>query len=175
MKPSISWIRRSQRLIRMVCELHRMGYQRLRIMPYEYPIAWRLLIGPKGVFRRDNGALIADSFNEGNTITYSSASENEYFGWTDAKKDDAKALALKFIERFPEIAEASKGRDWEYAGWLVELMGVLERDGGLPVMFSEYDGPDEGVVGIFFYDETSRPTGEFPLPPGGEADAPETD
>lgn len=154
----------------MVCELHRMGYQRLRIMPYEYPIAWRGEIGPRSLFRKDNGALFGINKDEISPAGYTSASENEYFGWTDAKKDDAKALALKFIERFPEIAEAGKGRDWEYAGWLVELMGVLERSGGLPVMFTEYDGPDEGVVGVIYYGETNRPAGVFPLPPGGEAD-----
>lgn len=101
------------------------------------------------------------------STTYSSGQENRYFEWHDAQNDSANALALKLIERCPEIAEAGKGRDWEYAGWLVELMGLLERGGGLPVMFSEYDGPEEGVVGIFYYDGSNRPPSEFSLPPGG--------
>lgn len=29
------WIRQSQRVIRIVSELHRMGFQKLRIMPFE--------------------------------------------------------------------------------------------------------------------------------------------
>lgn len=42
----------------MVSELHRMGYQNLRIMPYEYPLAWRLTIAPKRIFAIRNGAFV---------------------------------------------------------------------------------------------------------------------
>jgi hypothetical protein len=45
-------------------------------------------------------------------VTYSSASENEYFGWTDATSDDARKLAVKFVDRFPEITGYGSGRDW---------------------------------------------------------------
>lgn len=40
MKPTLHWIRRGQRVIRMVTELHGMGYQSLRVMPYMYPLAY---------------------------------------------------------------------------------------------------------------------------------------
>jgi len=45
MRSPASQVRRCQRIIRMVTELHRMGYQRARFMPYEYPVAFRVLRG----------------------------------------------------------------------------------------------------------------------------------
>ena len=54
-KSELSWIRRSQRVIRMISELHRMGFQRLRFMPYEYPLAYRIEIAPASCFSVVNG------------------------------------------------------------------------------------------------------------------------
>ena len=42
----------------MVSELHRMGYQRLRLMPYLHPNAWRLAVAPKELFSDRNGAFV---------------------------------------------------------------------------------------------------------------------
>jgi hypothetical protein len=84
----------------MISELHRMGFQRLRFMPYLYPLAYRIQIGPVSCFSVVNGCHAKSDFPG---VTYSSASENEYFGWTDAKCDDACELAVKFVDRFPEI------------------------------------------------------------------------
>jgi hypothetical protein len=97
MKSSHSWIRRSQRVIRTVSELHRMGCQRLRIMPYEYPLAWRLTIAPVTRFSKLNGAFIPDRLRKDERgqffPTYSSASEEKYFDWVDCAGDDARVLA----------------------------------------------------------------------------------
>ena len=72
-------------------------------------------------------------------VTYSSGSENEYFGWADAKSDRARELAVKFADRFPEIVKSGLGRDWAYSGWLVELIGAIERfPNRIPVLLSEY-------------------------------------
>src|SRR5262245_25732233 len=117
-------VRRCQRIIRLVSELHRMGYQRTRFMPYEYPIAFRIFVGPALKFSSENGAYTALADHE---TTYTSGSEANYFGWTDASNDDARALAEKFIQRFPRVATDCEGRDWPYAGWLLELIGLLER------------------------------------------------
>jgi hypothetical protein len=46
MRSPVSQVRRCQRIIRMVSELHRIGYQRAHVMPYEYPIAFRIYVGP---------------------------------------------------------------------------------------------------------------------------------
>jgi len=136
MKSKIDWIRRSQRVIRMVSELHRMGHQRLRIMPYLHPLAWRLAVAPRDVFFSNGIAFPISKLND--EAVYSSASGNHYFAWEDAKHDDARALAEKFLTRFPSLSERGSGRDWEYAGWLSELLGVLEHGDLLPVVEWEY-------------------------------------
>src|SRR5262249_55747056 len=78
MNSSHAWIRRSQRVIRMVSELHRLGYQRLRIMPYEHPSAWRVTIASVTRFSRLNGAFIPERLRKDERghffPTYSSAS-----------------------------------------------------------------------------------------------------
>jgi hypothetical protein len=81
-------------------------------MPYEYPLAYRIEIAPLTCFSVVNGCQAKNAFP---SVTYSSASENEYFEWTDAKSDDAHELAVKFADRFPEIVRLGTGRDWAYA------------------------------------------------------------
>jgi hypothetical protein len=183
-----SWIRPCVRTIRMVSELHRMGFQRLRMFPYEYPLAWRLCIAPRDACHARNGAYVPGSAMETYSerfahgpeaatrtrlVTYSSASEREYFGWTDARTDSARDLANKFIVRFPSAAEAGRGRDWEYAGWLDELMSELERSPRLPFVMAEYFEPEPlglRALPIRVYDAESAISLDFPLPPGGGYD-----
>jgi hypothetical protein len=119
-KSKINWVRRGQRVIRMVSELHRMGYQYLRIMPYEHPMAWRLAVGPKDCFSLQNGASLKDNSWEGVAIYSSAGGGNYYFDWQDAKGDNARTLAEKFLLRFPDVAKRGVGQDWSYAGWLSE-------------------------------------------------------
>lgn len=135
MKSKIDWVRRSQRVIRMVGELHRMGYQRLRIMPYKHPMAWRLAVAPHEYFSEKNGAFIPHNMWGDIPIT---GAGSLYFGWEDAKTDDARDLAEKFVSRFPDMAKQGWGRDWAYAGWLAELIGFLEGGDWLPVTYWEY-------------------------------------
>ncbi len=117
-------------------------------MPYEYPLAWRLCVAPASVFSRHNGAFIPNEMQwpkqselerelamcDGFFPTYSSASENRYFDWKNTKSDNVRALAKRFIQRFPRVAERSAGRDWIYAGWLAELVGHLESGDLLPIV-----------------------------------------
>lgn len=153
----------------MVSELHRLGYQHLRFMPYEYPLAYRVCIGPRSLFSRHNGAFMPDNSGP----TYSSAMKEYYFGWEDARTDDARALAEKFIQRFPREANAGRGRDWEYAGWLAELIGELEKGDRLPLVAGESVGTKPYSLERLPWIDFSK-SGEiemqFPLPPPGELD-----
>lgn len=153
----------------MVSELHRLGYQRLRVMPYEYPVAWRLAIGPAELFSSVNGAFIPRPEEE-LLATYSSASETAYFGWSDAHGDTARQLAEKFIVRFPTICEQGLGRDWTYAGWLSELIGVLERTERLPVVMWDHGPPPLSLRSLPLRHFGRPLTDEdFPLPPATQA------
>ncbi|WP_153401311.1 hypothetical protein [Polymorphobacter fuscus] len=157
------------RVIRMVSEMHRMGYQWARFMPNMH-LSYRVWIAPAGAFSRINPAFIPGEAEP--SIQYYSASENEYFHWTDAKNDTARQLAEKFIVRFPEISARCRGRDWAYAGWLAELLGVLEDEvGRLPLVMQDHmepSGDQMEQLPLRSYWTAAGPTlGDrfFPLPP----------
>lgn len=186
MKPTIPFVRRSQRVIRMVGELHRMGYQRLRIMPYMHPLAWRLAVGPKESYSTINGASLKEVNGTWDDVPIYSSACN-YFDWKDAKTDNARALAEKFVSRFPNVVARGLGRDWAYVGWLSELIGFLERGDMLPVTSWEYmhgtpedlrylpvwrvGGANEVFVGheiVGFSTVPGPDVLQFPLPPSAD-------
>lgn len=139
-------IRRSVRVLAMVHELHKRGYQRLRACPGFSPSGayWRCAVTHAANTSPFNGALLLD-YNL-DTTHYSSADENRYFDWPDARTDTARELATKFVERFPGIAEKGLGRDWAYAGWYTEMLGFAERS-CLPVAYADWypgEEPEEG-------------------------------
>jgi hypothetical protein len=98
-------IRRAIRVLAIVGELHKRGYQRLRVMPFMSPsgAAWRAWVGPSSLFHRNHGAIMAQCAaawpdDEGaqavaQVARYSSGDDNHYFGWRDAEQDDARSLA----------------------------------------------------------------------------------
>jgi hypothetical protein len=161
-------VRRAHRVIRMVSDLHRMGYQRLRVMPYLHPMAYRIAIAPVECFIKANGVALED---EGlmRAAIYSSASENQYFDWTDAKSHSSLQLAEKFVERFPDLSKSGMGADWGYAGWLADLVGFLGTGDWLPVVRSEYASDEQlrdlTALPISEWTEAGLTPGrEFPLP-----------
>jgi hypothetical protein len=179
----LAWVRQSQRVIRMVSELHRMGYQRLRIMPYDHPNAWRLAVDRAENFSPENGAVFLNHTFSTEAI-YSATPHNQpskgaYFGWQDTSGDNARQLADKFVMRFPLIAESGVGRDWEYAGWLCELIGYLEHGNLLPVTsWENMQGKPEDLRFLPIWDAVGDNTEwvgsesipaqhalQFPLPP----------
>lgn len=135
-------IRRANRVLRMVLELHKRGYQRIRVMPGMSPSGgyWRCHISHIGNFLRSHGARIPSEVlsNCSEIAHYSSSSGNEYFGWEDAKKDTAADLADKFIDRFPKIAKLGYGRDWPYVGWYVTMLGHAD-NGHLPIAYADFN------------------------------------
>ena len=125
-------IRRAVRVLSMVHELHKAGYQLLRICPgYTLDLQhWRCYVGPAAHFHRD-GWTPSDSAS---LLSYTTALDHEYFGWTDAANDDARRLAAKFLERHPGLARQAAGEDWAYAGWFAHVLGHAEH-GSLPEFF----------------------------------------
>lgn len=47
---------------------------------------------------------------------------------------------MRFIAVFPRLAERGAGRDWAYAGWLTELLGVVEQGDvrRYPIFYADY-------------------------------------
>ena len=132
-------LRRCQRVLRMISELHKLGYQGLRIYPYQGATGnWRVEIHPYSNFSNDDTLQLERISLEPARHTAGGAGETYFLDWSDADSDNSRQLARKFIKRFPELCEASKVRDWGYAGWYQELMGCIESDNRLPCLFWEY-------------------------------------
>lgn len=155
-------------VIRMVQVLHTRGYQRLRISPglSGSGCYFRVVVTPASNTYQDNGALQVAYFD--GTAIYTTGSINRYFGWHDAQDDGPGALADKFLVRFPEIAEAGRGRDWQYSGWYNEMIGFAEQ-GHFPMAYCDYwHEPPTGTMHTTDYREG---TPMLPAPPGGEGPA----
>ena len=158
-------IRRAQRILMMVHELHKIGYQRIRIAPSMAPsgMFWRCSITHIGNILSTHGARPLHCGSE--SADYTSGQENAYFDWNDARHDTARQLAAKFLERFPEIAKKGHGLDWTYAGWYVQMLGLAEQ-GVLPVAYGDwYTEPDPRWLPT-----TDGFESGLPMPPVGEAE-----
>jgi hypothetical protein len=163
--PRLDPIRRALRVLCMVHELHKLGYQRLRIAPGMSPSGchWRCSITLAGNILKSHGARLRDFHRD--AAHYTTGQDNEYFGWEDAAEDTVQQLAARFLERFPEIARLAQGRDWPYAGWYVEMLGLAER-GAFPIAYADWYVEPPGDC----LPTTDRTDSDLPLPPGGEAE-----
>jgi hypothetical protein len=174
-------VRRAVRVLSMVGELHKRGFQKVRIMPMMAPsgVHWRCLIGPATLFYRNNGAMLqvsgsADEDDQSHALVarYTTGSENRYFDWTDAQKDNARQLADKFLERFSAIASSGAGHDYPYAGWYQHLLGLAERS-WMPIVVCDWDIPRDRVTLLDqrppeWHNDGTRDHPFLPLPPPGE-------
>ncbi len=128
--PDSPVVRRAIRVLRMVHELHKAGYQRLRVLPYsnDSGTAWRAEITYVDNVGDDGFSTIDHDLDDaGKVARYSTAQGNQYFGWMDATTADARELARLFLIRFPHMCNLGQGLDWAYAGWLVDVIGWAEQ------------------------------------------------
>jgi hypothetical protein len=150
-----------RRILLMVHELHRSGYERLRVAPSLFPSGrWRCGITPVTNISSFHGAWERDaSF----LVYYTSSQGAQCFEWTDAADDTPEQLATKFLDRFPELSEQGRGRDEAYARWYSEMLKATEPAG---LIFAEdcWVLPDDQVFTIGVSEDV-----EIPLPPPGEA------
>jgi hypothetical protein len=152
--------RRALRVLAMVHELHKAGYQKLRICPgmSSSGCNWRCAITPAENIESQNGAMLKDWDKD--VAAYSSGQRNEYFDWKDAKTDTARELASKFIKRFPKVVSRGLGEDWDYAGWYVQMLGFAER-GEFPLAYDDWcERPDPKWLPT-----TRKIRSDLPMPP----------
>ncbi len=123
---------------------------------------WRCLITSAANISRDHGAMVA---SDGTLTARYSSADPTYFAWADARHAAPDRLARLFIERFPEIVAAGRGRDWAYAGWYLEMLNVTY-PAGLPIAYADYPLPEGALATINTGDRVV-----VPLPPPGEAGA----
>jgi hypothetical protein len=124
-------LRHATRVIAMVHELHKAGYQRIRATPALNASGshWRCYITSVDNVMEDGFTPRKLSFDDGTVASYSTSQGNRFFDWADAGGADARNLARLFLDRFPFVADRGAGRDWMYAGWLTDLLGRFEQGG----------------------------------------------
>ena len=158
-----------RRILLMVRELHRLGFERLRAPAYEYPLAWRCPIVPAYWTLRSHGGTYSDSFLYaavrwfGPTACrqeYSSAEGQFPFQWKDVAFHTPHELALHFIRERREIACAGWGPDAEYARWFEEVLEATKPN-GLYYASAEY----QPATSYLYTNMTS--VERVPLPPPG--------
>lgn len=133
-------LRRSVRLLAAVHELHKQGYQDLSVYTgmASSGFYWRCLLVPHDEILYQSGRLKTFTDYGPDQANHSSGeSGNEYFGWNDAKQDNARELAQKIKQRFPRLIAKTRRANYQYAGWFTEMLGMAEQ-GNLPVMYDDY-------------------------------------
>jgi DNA-binding transcriptional ArsR family regulator len=148
-------------VLMMVRELHRLGYERLRVAPGLSPsgLYWRCSVVPVSRVRRDHGAMAVD----GLAARYESGQGARFFDWEDAERDAPVALADKFLERFPDVAVQGKGGDPEYARWYARMLRATDPD-GLIYAYADWELPGDHLPALGCTADV-----KIPLPPPGEA------
>jgi hypothetical protein len=141
----------ARRILLMVAELHRLGYERLRIAPGMSPsgMHWRCAVAPAAAFQSADTALLRTDVDVSQLAIYTSADEDVSFGWADAVAATAGELATLFLERFPLLAEASAEPDSAYSAWYRAMLDLTAPD-GLPYAYADWptDTARLAVVGL---------------------------
>jgi len=157
-----------RRILHMIRELHSMGYERLRAFMYKYPLAWQCMIVPRHWTLQRNGALLSSEAlrfpqRPEHVWTYSSASMQQPFGWTDMAFATPRELAYRFLYAFPEITAAGWGKDAEYVVWFSRMLEDLAPF-GIPYIYAEFK-PERDRYYVQFHHSVT----DYPLPPPGDA------
>ena len=161
------YARRCFRVLRMVAILHGKGFHGLRVFPYKHPLAYRIELYPASYVDEDGVKhRCQDDLEQKALIArHSGTNGASYFGWDDVAALSAQALALKFIDCFPELARASYHFDYAYAGWYATLLAHCEY-GYLPYLFGEFED-QIGAMRLHPVAAGASDSGvdRFPLPP----------
>jgi hypothetical protein len=153
-------LRPARKLLRAVADLHTRGYQRLRIVVFEYDLGtWRCYIAPALWISGSHGARLTQGVNQEQIGTYTSASKREYWGWKDERHASPAKLADVFLKRFPRLAELGYGEGWSYVGWYQHMLHLTYPD-AIPVA-------DFSTGGVNGYMTSLCRKVRFALPPAG--------
>lgn len=121
-------------IILMLDELHKRGYEQLRILPGLSPSGfyWRWRIYPKAL-------LGNDKYLERNLNLPSSITSGCPYGSTgkEASCNDYKELADEFISLYQNVIEAGKRPDAEYIRWFQQIVNKA-KENIVPLAYYDY-------------------------------------
>ena len=146
----------ARRLLLMVAELHKLGYEGLRATPFLSPSGcyWHCAIVPASLTRRTHGARLAENVDNETLPRYSSGDEDNYFGWANMKPKSPLILAKRHVVEFPKFAEQGRHADPAYIRWFTDMLEATAPNGVI-YAFADMESPtdrmfisfcDEGVV-----------------------------
>ena len=173
-----------RRWIELVGELHRLGYERLRLAPSiedagPAPI-WFGEIAPVNYFRKDHGAVLAQHpFPLKVQEALRGANPNAYpmftsrwcngpdYPWPGFLNAPITECAEQWISKYAKLAIEGEGADAEYATWYTRMLETTSPTGLITAYY--YWVPE---LPNYMY-VTHGPNGcdRFPLPPPGTVDA----
>ena len=172
-------IRHAVRVLATIGELHKRGYQRLRVMPF---------MSPSGA-ACDVGSAQANFFTEITALFFAkqrlpmmnrkreqlSRATRQGRNLTSGGRTPKRTmpvLADKFLKRFCAVAQSGQGWDYPYAGWYQRLLWHTEA-GWLPVVMQDCVEVSYEHIPLQDFrpskrrvDHERRPM--LPLPPPGE-------
>jgi len=145
----------------MVAELHKLGYEGLRVTPFHSPSGcyWRCVILPASMTSPTHGARLARDDDYESLPRYSSADGDNYFGWANLKSKTPLVLAKRFIREFPNFAEQGHHPDPAYARWFATML-ELTAPIGVVSAFGDMAAPVDRMITDFCEDGVV-----VPLPP----------
>lgn len=160
-------IRYCLRLLLSVRELHRLGYECLRIAPglNASGSAWRCALAPAALMKPRHGALLDRPVDE-LVAYYSSAEERRYFGEPARFGGSRQLLAGMIVQRFPALVRQSYGADQPYVRWFSDVVR-LGRRGVFPVAYTDW--PETAPDGFLstsdgFHTQLRLPPSFVPIP-----------
>lgn len=116
----------ARRILEMAAELHRRGYQGLRLCPHLSSDGgdWRCFLVPKG--RMQAGSSVR--FEVGRFLelepraTFSTGDPTRPFAWTGAEAESPQQWADRFEREFAQTCAESRESDEGYAAWLTRML-----------------------------------------------------
>jgi len=158
-----------RRVLDMVCELHRLGYEQLRAPAYEYPLAWRCPVVPASWTLKKHGGLFTNCGLGSDRIsrtTYTAGNgQVGLFQDYDAANIEfatPRELAEEFVRLSPEMAFAGWGPDPKYVKWLKTALKQLGPH-GLYYSFGEMASSGDSLYTLFSMVDSIK------LPPPGHS------
>lgn len=159
-----------RRLLLAVQELHKMGFEQLRIFPSLAPsgMYWRCSLVPKSCISDRHGAiadmerlhkLLQLAGSNCQELRHSSGSQQFIFDWKDSGFDSPKELAHKCLKRSREVVFAGWGEDHQYVRWYEDMLRMTS-PGGVVFAIADWDLPADRLP-------TTRTASKVwvPLPP----------
>jgi hypothetical protein len=152
------------RLMAMVRNLHRAGYQRLYLYSWPKPSGlhwrWHLFTGPRNWIHR--------SWREGWYGSGADYSLNPILGWNDAPASDATELAHALAKFDPQGLAQALGRDEDHTAWFDAVCEALLPNYAFSLGWDTRDGAvPEGLPVIPVRHNVPKYSGPaLPWPPG---------